>query len=460
MDSAMLNMPDFNPQKQCLTFRSGRAHTPARVRTAAILLLHWLLLLSSTARQALGADTADRTLGMPLFSDTPLWKETAAAVARRLRLRPASRTETQAIYTGNRVPFLGRTAAELRLIAGRDGTPDAVEINAVNKGDFFNPQQVLRYAYRKYGDIEKAREYATRSPNRLKRDMEREFEEQCEQWEQAISETLTELYGKPDRQTVKRGTRQRLQRWDWDGTAFLLDARRDEFVILRVVPAHRADEAGKSERVSDAEIKNRIEDNVVHEKNGDVLLKNIPMVNQGLKGYCAVATAERILRYYGIRVDSHELAQIASTDKLGGTTWSSMIAAIETVANRNRRNVRTVGRKPSARTVQRYVDKGIPLIWGMFVTDELERAVAERARERGNHDPDEWEKILRKEVRETRRIRPDRQGGHVRIIVGYNRETGEIAYSDSWGNPEPVWMADREAENVSFNGTCLAAVIP
>jgi hypothetical protein len=174
-----------------------------------------------------------------------------------------------------------------------------------------------------------------------------------------------------------------------------------------------------------------------------------------------VATAERILRYYGIRVDSHELAQIAATDKLRGTTWSGMMQAIEKVARRNRRTLRFVSKRPSARTVQRYIDKGIPLIWGLFATREMEAAVRRRAADRARMtDPKQWKKRLRDAYRETRRIRPDRRRGHARLIIGYNRETGEIAYSDSWGDARPVWIADKEAQILSFDRTCLAAVQP
>ncbi len=39
---------------------------------------------------------------------------------------------------------------------------------------------------------------------------------------------------------------------------------------------------------------------VVREPSGDVLIPNVPMVDQGDKGYCAVATSARILNYYGV----------------------------------------------------------------------------------------------------------------------------------------------------------------
>ena len=43
------------------------------------------------------------------------------------------------------------------------------------------------------------------------------------------------------------------------------------------------------------------------------------MVDQGKRGYCVVACAERILRYYNTNVDQHILAQAAGTSKYGGT---------------------------------------------------------------------------------------------------------------------------------------------
>jgi hypothetical protein len=320
---------------------------------------------------------------------------------------------------------------------------------------------VYRYAYRKYGDAEKARKFTARFPAEVDRDMERDFKKQCGEWTEAIAQALTHCLGKPRFQALKRGKRQRVRRWDWKDTAFLLDARDGEFVILRIEPAARADRADAGKRVSDADIKKKIAGNVLRINNGDVRLKNIPMVDQGLKGYCAVATAERILRYYGIRVDSHELAQIAATDKVRGTSWGSMMQAIEKVANRNHRSLRFIGKQPSARTVQRYIDKGIPLIWGLFATREMEMAVRRRAADRYRMtDPADWKKRLREEFRATRRIRPNRTRGHARLIVGYNRATGEIAYSDSWGQSAPVWIADKEAQILSFDRTCLAAVLP
>ena len=49
-----------------------------------------------------------------------------------------------------------------------------------------------------------------------------------------------------------------------------------------------------------------------------------------------------------------------------------------------------------------------------------------------------------------RRFRVDRASGHVCMIIGHNKQTGEIAVSDSWG-PEYAerWVTPEEARAVS-----------
>ena len=52
---------------------------------------------------------------------------------------------------------------------------------------------------------------------------------------------------------------------------------------------------------------------MMRKDNGDVVIDGVPMVDQGQKGYCAVATVERLARYFGLEVDQHEMAQVANT---------------------------------------------------------------------------------------------------------------------------------------------------
>jgi hypothetical protein len=62
------------------------------------------------------------------------------------------------------------------------------------------------------------------------------------------------------------------------------------------------------------------------------IIQGIPMVDQGSKGYCAVASFERVLRHYGADIDMHDLANLAET--YGGTDPQKMKSAIYKVAQK------------------------------------------------------------------------------------------------------------------------------
>ena len=77
--------------------------------------------------------------------------------------------------------------------------------------------------------------------------------------------------------------------------------------------------------------------------SGDVAIKDVPMVDQGQKGYCVVATAERVLRYYGVKADENELAQLADSDAKKGTNYKAMTESLKKLTARLRIRVRTLG---------------------------------------------------------------------------------------------------------------------
>ncbi len=194
--------------------------------------------------------------------------------------------------------------------------------------------------------------------------------------------------------------------------------------------------------------------------SGDVWIADVPMVDQGQKGYCVVASAERVMRFYGSDVDQNELAQIANTNTGGGTSPQAMYDALRKLSQRLRVKVRDlektdvrdylklmaeynrVAKKANApaipdmgnvidlgvmytamkpevlkelrtrnkadlgrffRGVQGEIDKGVPLLWSVQLGMFPEKGV------------------------------PQSGGGHMRLIIGYNPKTQEILFSDSWG---------------------------
>ncbi len=231
---------------------------------------------------------------------------------------------------------------------------------------------------------------------------------------------------------------------------------RAEFVRLRMTPLEKP--KGLLEK-SFAESKKEPFSGPKHvtrdPASGDVVIKDIPMVDQGQKGYCVVATAERVLRYYGIKADENELAQLADSSASRGTSVRAMTESLKKLTARFKIRVRTVlqvdyhalisdydlaarhakvsainphveelselylqmkpevlreartknrsGMTTFSRQVKTHVDTGIPVLWSVMLGLLPDGSKAKMA------------------------------SGHMRLIIGYNEKTNEILYSDSWG---------------------------
>jgi hypothetical protein len=259
------------------------------------------------------------------------------------------------------------------------------------------------------------------------------------------------------------------QRFQWvkDGIAAQLEysmsksersnTPRGEFIRLRVMPVQKL-ALGEKEKAAVANVsKASLVTNVQKDENGDVFVAKLPMVDQGEKGYCAVATTERVFRYYGIPCDQHDMAKAAGTSAGGGTSSKELEEVLNKLQNRFKVHVRTLqsldykeyvrymgeynrlAKKANIKTVdvtsifvspssldpallrkartngpalgrfqrdvKAYVDKGIPLLWSLSLGMYPENG--EKARQDG--------------------------GGHMRLIIGYNEKTKQFIFSDSWG---------------------------
>jgi len=49
------------------------------------------------------------------------------------------------------------------------------------------------------------------------------------------------------------------------------------------------------------------------------------------RGYCAVACAERMMRYYGVETDANEIAQIANSDASRGTSADAIVRCAQEI---------------------------------------------------------------------------------------------------------------------------------
>ncbi|MBT8044790.1 MAG: C39 family peptidase [Verrucomicrobiae bacterium] len=202
-----------------------------------------------------------------------------------------------------------------------------------------------------------------------------------------------------------------------------------------------------------------LKDDVEERENGDVVIKNIPMVDQGRKGYCAVASAERVFRYYGLQVDQHAMAQIAQSSARGGTNPDKMVDALKRVAGRTKTRlyvhyeidqreaqsvIKSYSRLAKRAKVKPVFGRDSHIPYQLFLS-AADKNTLKTVRAKGT-TYDRFKKTVIDKINEgipllwalqvgviPERGIPQAGGGHMRLIIGYNAKTDHLIYSDSWG---------------------------
>jgi hypothetical protein len=194
--------------------------------------------------------------------------------------------------------------------------------------------------------------------------------------------------------------------------------------------------------------------------SGDVWIGDVPMVDQGQKGYCVVASAERVMRYYGNSVDQQELAQVANTSSGGGTSSDAMLEALKKLSARLKVRVREVEKTELRDILKMMADYNraakkadappIPEQGNMIdlgaVYSAMDVKVLKELRTKNKADLGRFQRSVQAHINEGTPLLwtvmlgkvpepgiPQNAGGHMRLIIGYNPKSEEILYSDSWG---------------------------
>ena len=373
--------------------------------------------------------TINALFGIPLLKDNHLWDDPATEVARRLEWPLESETATESsfrYYPAANCRILG-TRPYAAALYGDNAHTSQLSMVFANKGDFtFND---------------------TPSKAEIKA-MHAAIEHDAD----TLYERISKVLGQPNTQPfgTGRGLKERIQRWDWQGHAFLLATQAGEYVSLRIVPSETADNKGRGQRFSDAALRKLATQNITTRSNGDVVISNIPMVHQGPKGYCVPATFERYLRYMQIPADMYILAMAGQTNIGGGTSLRNIINAVDRHIASQSRTMKQLQKPISIRSVRKYIDKGLPLIWTMYSSKTYNQYANQRTQDRkAVTNWNAWAKTTKTSARATE-LNHDSTAAHACLITGYNKATGEIAVSDSWGPTyNERWISAEQAEQVS-----------
>lgn len=407
---------------------------PSLRNTASLMLIACI----SFSTNAATFEELNGVFGIPVWADDNLWDDEAPVAAQRLGWEQESATSTDSSFrkypdASDRV--LGVRAYSLCLYGEHDNV-SRVSMMFANKGDSVT---VNAFA----GDAKAARQFRKQSQN---------YKAAIREDSTKIANALTGLLGAPVDQRLGQDsqTRESAKRWDWNGHAILLISPRDEYATVRIIPLDAPDFEGKT-RISDEDLRARLASRVERRPNGDVVLEDLPMVDQGPKGYCVPATWERAMRYMGIPIDMYMLAMAADTYAGGGTSLAGIVAGAREAIRRGGRRLDDELSKVTMNYVQKYIDRGLPIMWSMYSMSDVNAALASRMSERSTMtDPKEWEKTLGPIRRGAKRIKIDRDQAHLCMIIGYNKDTHEIAVSDSWGPAfAERWMTEEEANAVS-----------
>jgi len=382
--------------------------------------------------------------GHSLLLGGSLWQETGAQVARRLGWPQESQKKHHSsyrLYPDPDYSFLGAHPYCATIYSGAGDRPLRLSLVFANKGDFGSS---VGFGQSHFQQMHPGKD----APESLQDAIDLDND--------TISAALTAAVGAPMEQFYgERDDRRKVRRWDVGDHAFLLSALKEEYVHLLVVPTEDADKEGKVKFVKDAVLKESHLQNVVTGENGDVWIENIPMVNQGPKGYCVPATFERVMRYMNVPADMYLLATVATSPN-GGTRSSLLADAASRIIRSKARRMKdlNLGKDLSIKEVQSYIDKGVPLIWQMRSVDAYDDLVNARSAQRETvQDFADWAQTLQEEADQEDPALLVDDNYHVCMIIGYNEETREIAVSDSWGpRYERRWVHIDIAKAVTTSG--------
>ena len=411
---------------------------------AAFARLAFAFILFSPP-SAISFQSPSPDFGFPLLPPAAWEKTSAKEWATTLQLPVESETKYQSSYRAYCTPqiqVLGANPKSIALIA-TDDQPDQLTIMFANKGD--SASTYLRSNATANASLKDITE--------IKRLIQADHD--------VLSKNISERLGKPSTQGFGGSGKAREfpQRWDYQGTAFLLSERPGEYCVLRILPSSSADQGGKTSRISDVTLRERMKSNVIHRANGDMIIENIPMVDQGPKGFCVPATYARALLYAGVPADLYLLALLGGTGVGGGTLIVDIENSARALATSYGRSITGVPPSLDFPKLESFFAKGIPLTWAMYVDEGINQDLSLRLKERASADSDAWNKILEPKRKAARSLRKNQKNGHVCLLIGCNRKTGELATSDSWG-PEFIerWITVEEARALSQGD--LGAIVP
>lgn len=448
--------------------------------------------LGDKANSGVGFEEVNKAIGQPLFADDRLWDDTPeAAAGERLKWPRESATEQLVSYRlypqfpdFKPEPIFKKSKDQQKKDGKDDKKKDPVPKEDEEETERFDPSKFkavrpdytllgakpyscalygkggrvsnLSLVFTNSGDANAAEGFGIDHFKPGEKKDQKDLGTAIREDGDNIYNNLTNALGEPTLQKIGDGkTARTVRRWDWKGHAFLLTQEDRAYVALAIMPSADADTQGRMAAVKDDALRARLKLNVTKRPNGDVYLKNIPMVDQGPKGYCMPATFERVMRYMGMDADMYLIAMMGGTSA-EGSDIAPMVKGVRSYLAQsgresdNSRRLREAQFKFDVDNIAKYIDQGVPVLWPHFSTEAFNRAADRRMESRlKTRDWKDWKVRMEGIRKQADQFQTFPDNGHINVIIGYNRETGEFCFSDSWGEDySERWMHADEGNYV------------
>lgn len=250
---------------------------------------------------------------------------------------------------------------------------------------------------------------------------------------QDLERGLRQTYGAPVRRQIgstqvfrttvsdfdtKKGVTLRL--WTEEETMVMATLERTEDLTRKLMEGERN---GRREMARE---------NVRRLTNDDIIIENIPMHEQGARGYCAGASELMVMEYWGLELPvelvaaKYKVSEVWLPYKVKNWGLENVIAATARECG-----VRTVQGAQPLQKILREIEAGHPVLVGRFIRGDRQ-ALHTQWKEEVAKNPD-FKIPDPKSAAERNSWARQGDSGHGSIISGYNPRRREFLLTESWG---------------------------
>jgi hypothetical protein len=262
---------------------------------------------------------------------------------------------------------------------------------------------------------------------------QKEFQSQFKTLEELLLKELAACFGPGRRGSVGKSKllRSRVTEFSTGELVIRLFAEDDQLISLSIL----AEEAATKKLLTIPEgqagligRRKEVLQNVEKLPNGDVVIRNIPSVDQGGRGYCAMGTLTMLTRYYGLPINIDLVAAKAGYRE--GDVENADVEAMYLSCAKEAKLRLKVEKDFDFRKAKKFILKGEPVIVGRKfdrVRDDYHTTFAQQF----SNNP--TARLPKPDRNERARWPSSIAGAHASVITGFNDERDEVIFTESWG---------------------------